>query len=458
MTVNITKNIECAYPKQTMQNKVKNCFLTSIPNYMAKYITHDIEILFEENICTIYINDQQILSHFKKCYQQNFELSIQDYYPQLTIKYLSKLNSHLLISDITSKYNSSKKENSQDTNLYSIPLNSKYTFDNFILGAENKQAYLSTQIITENVNSSIPFLFIYGDVGLGKTHLMMAIGNQIQKDCQNHKFVYTTTEAFQNELFEGFRKKTTKHFYTKYRDIDTFILDDIHFISSKAQHTQEALFYTLNYLYQNKKNVIITSDRAPKHLDNLDKRIRSRLESGLIVQIKDYQLEIQRKIIELKIKGLNIELSNEIIQYLVRHLPKNVRAIESSLIKLEFLHKFEEKDLTLDLVKQEIQEIILSNVYKNIKIKDIFAAIEKVFNVSKEQILSKNRHKHHVLARQIAMYIAKKELRQYPINQLVYEFNRKDLGIFTYAENKIKKYIKEDLFLEDKIKEVYSYL
>jgi len=324
-----------------------------------------------------------------------------------------------------------------------------FTFESFIVGPSNQFAYTAAKSVAENPGKSYNPLFIYGGVGLGKTHLLQAIGNYLKN---TKKVIYVTSEQFMNEFKEHIRNQTMDRFQEKYRNCDVLLIDDIQFLAGKDR-TQEEFFHTFNELYQNKKQICLTSDRPPKKLYDLVDRLRSRFEAGLIVDIQPPELETKIEIIRKKCEINGIYLPNDIIEFIATKLDSNIREIEGMILKLNAMAKLLGiKDITLDFAKQALKEFI-KDKKENITLEDIIELIAKEFNIKPSEITSKSRNKNIVTARRTAIYLAR-EFTKESTPTIAKYFGLKDHSAVSHAIKSFNKKLKDDNDFRIKIEEL----
>ena len=325
----------------------------------------------------------------------------------------------------------------------------EYTFESFIVGPSNQFAYTAAKSIAENPGRHYNPLFIYGGVGLGKTHLLQAVGNYLK----NHlNVLYVTSEQFMNEFTENIRMKTPEKFHEKYRNCDVLLIDDVQFFAGK-ERTQEEFFHTFNELYNQKKQICLTADRPPKKLYDLVDRLRSRFEAGLIVDIQPPELETKIEIIRKKCELNGIFLPEEIIEYIATKLDSNIREIEGMITKINAMSKILGiTEITLDFAKQALKEHI-KDKKEIITLEDIIKLIAKEFNIKPSEIISKSRNKNIVAARRCAIYLAREFTKEStPI--IAKYFGLKDHSAVSHAIKSFNKKLKEDSEFRIKIEEL----
>ncbi len=237
-------------------------------------------------------------------------------------------------------------------------LNIKYAFENFVVGPSNQLAYAASVAVSENPAKAYNPLFIYGGVGLGKTHLLHAIGNAVKRNKPNSKVLYISSEEFTNELINSIQHKQMAQFRNKYRNLDCLLIDDIQFISKK-ERTEEEFFHTFNSLYESQKQIVITSDKPPSEIQDIENRLKSRFSWGLIVDIQPPELETRIAIIQKKAELFNLKLSPEIVEFIAQNISSNVREIEGALIKISAFKSIMRRYVTLSLDKTAHQDIVM---------------------------------------------------------------------------------------------------
>ena len=283
-------------------------------------------------------------------------------------------------------------------------VNFEYTFDNFIVGSSNKFAHAACVAVADRPAQDYNPLFIYGPSGLGKTHLLYAITNEIKKKNSFANIIYIKGEDFTNQMIESIAKKSMTHFRDKYRTCDVLLVDDIQFIAGKTS-TQEEFFHTFNARYEDGKQIILVSDRPPRDIETLEDRIKTRFEWGLIADIQPPDLELRIAIFKNKISQAGIKVSDEIITYLAENLRSHIRQIEGAVKKLVALKFLSGDEITMDVVKGCMSELLGGAEPIGITVDKIFAAVEKKYGVSKADLVSKSRVKEVAQARHIAIHL-----------------------------------------------------
>ncbi|WP_309499684.1 chromosomal replication initiator protein DnaA [Sulfurovum sp.] len=340
------------------------------------------------------------------------------------------------------------KQTSEKSHSKSTYLNPSLTFESFIVGNSNQFAYTTSKSVAEKPGKQYNPLFLYGGVGLGKTHLLQAIGNY-HIDL-GKTVIYTTLEQFMNSFTSHLRSQTMDRFRDKFRECDLLLIDDIQFLSRKEQ-TQEEFFHTFNELYNNNKQIVITSDRQPNKIAGLVDRLRSRFEMGLMADIQPPGLETKIAIIQKKCELDGIKLNNEIINFIATNMGDNIREIEGTIIKLNALSSMLNQEITLDFAQNAIKDQ-LKEKKENISIDDIVKIISRELNIKPSDMKSKKRTKNIVNARRIAIYLAR-NLTPNSMPQIAIYFGMKDHTAISHAMKKIHEIIDNDenfkVILED---------
>ena len=336
------------------------------------------------------------------------------------------------------------------SNINKYGLNNKYLFENFISGKGNELAHAACQAVAANPGLAYNPLFIYGGVGLGKTHLLQAIGNEISK--KTDKIMYVTSEKFTNEYIQSVRGGQAKEFKEKYRNVDLLLIDDIQFMAGK-DGTQEEFFHTFNELHQGNKQIVITSDRPPKSIPALEKRLLSRFEWGMIADISSPDIETRVAILENKCKEKNYKLDHSILYYIAENIQNNIRELEGALNRIIAFHEFNNSTPTLETTKSILNNIISNFQAKSITTKDIIASVIKYYDIDVKEILGKGRKKELVQPRQLIMYLMREEINtSYPT--IGSEIGGRDHTTAMHAYNKISKEVIDNEKLKQDINSI----
>lgn len=339
------------------------------------------------------------------------------------------------------------KENVQKT-----MLNEKYTFDTFVIGNGNRFAHAASLAVAEAPAKAYNPLFIYGGVGLGKTHLMHAIGHYVLEHNPNANVVYLSSEKFMNEFINSIRDNETVEFRNKYRNVDVLLIDDIQFLAGKEQ-TQEEFFHTFNSLHENSKQIVISSDRPPKEIPTLEDRLRSRFEWGLITDISPPDLETRIAILRKKAKAENLDIPNEVMVYIANQIDTNIRELEGALIRVVAYSSLVNRDMDAELAAEALKDIIPASRPKVVTIETIQKAVSEKFNIKMEDFASKKRTKSIAFPRQIAMYLSR-ELTDLSLPKIGEEFGGRDHTTVIHAYDKISDLMTRDSELRQTIEEL----
>lgn len=352
------------------------------------------------------------------------------------------LNNNIDKEKLLKENNLSNQTNINQNQQINLNLNPKYTFSNFIVGKNNELAHAAALAVAKNPGHNYNPLFIYGGVGLGKTHLLQAIGNKILENNKNSKILYVSCEKFANDFINAIQNGQVESFKDKYRSIDLLLIDDIQFISGKEQ-TQEAFFHTFNELHQKNKQVVISSDRPPKSIATLEHRLVSRFEWGMIADISTPDLETKIAIIETKAKEKNYELSSEITEYLANNIHNNIRELEGAINRIIAHSQLKNKKFNLDEIKEITESITINSQKKSITPKFIINTVAEYFDIEIVDIIGPCRKKNLTEPRQIIMYIMREEIKaSYPtIGQVL---GGRDHTTVIHAYDKITKNLKID--------------
>lgn len=334
------------------------------------------------------------------------------------------------------------KEQNNESSYENSALNPKYTFDNFIVGDGNKMARAAAMAVAASPGVEYNPLFLYGGVGLGKTHLMQAIGHEILANNPNAKVKYVTSEQFTNDFVEAIRNHSTPQFHEEYRTVDLLLVDDIQFIGGNKQSTQEEFFHTFNALYNNNKHIVLTSDRDASQIPELENRLVSRFKQGLSTDITPPDLETRIAILRNKAEINRIDVSNETMTYIAGQIDSNVRELEGALTSVNAYAKMMNEPLTLDVAAKALRN------YKNESSKNVttIPRIQQVvadyFDITVEDLTGKTRKRSIVVPRQIAMYLAR-EITKDSLPTIGKEFGGKDHTTVMHAVERVETLLKE---------------
>ncbi|WP_101773770.1 chromosomal replication initiator protein DnaA [Peptostreptococcus faecalis] len=368
------------------------------------------------------------------------------------------------------RFLSDNKENAQSSNtkidnqdniinraksISSANLNPKYTFDTFVVGSSNNIAVAACQRVAgyDETSGDNP-LFLYGGVGLGKTHLMHAIGHKILERDPSKKVLYVSSETFTNELIMAIREKKNDEFRKKYRSVDVFMIDDVQFISGKNS-VQEELFHTFNDVHGSGRKIILSSDKPPKDIPDLELRLKSRFAGGLMADIQQPDYGTRMAILQTKAESDNLDLPKEVIEYIADNVKSNIRELEGALNKVILYAELLSKDLNLDTAKEALKDILVSYNTKEINMLRIKEMVADAYNVSVDDLNSKRRTKNIAFPRQVAMYLARKML-DISLPGIGEEFGGRDHTTVMHAIKKIEDEISKNELTKVKIEKITS--
>ena len=364
-----------------------------------------------EDRLIVLVDKKQFLDIINKRFKQTLRIAILD---------VTEINKEILFIDesgLDSLYKEEKKEElSFSDALKNANLNSRYTFDSFVVGSSNDLAHAACVAVAELPGEQYNPLYIYGGAGLGKTHLMQSVAHFILQQNRNAKIRYVTSETFINEFVDSIRNKNNispAEFRKKYRELDVLLIDDIQFLIGK-EGTQEEFFHTFNALYDNRKQIIIASDKPPKDIDNLEERLRSRFAVGLIVDIQMPDVETRMAILRKKeeLEGYNID--NEVIKYIADNIKSNVRELEGALTKVVAKSRLVKQPITLTLAEDLLKDHITPSERREITADVIIEIVAEHYNLNRSELASPTKKKNIAYPRQIAMYLCR-EMTDVPL-------------------------------------------
>ncbi|MEN6350254.1 MAG: chromosomal replication initiator protein DnaA [Syntrophomonas sp.] len=331
-------------------------------------------------------------------------------------------------------------------------LNPKYTFDTFVVGNSNRFAHAACYAVGETPFKAYNPLFIYGGVGLGKTHLMQAIGHHILYKKPSCLVMYVSSEQFTNDLISSIKDDTTSFFRNKYRTIDVLLVDDIQFLAGK-ERTQEEFFHTFNTLYEANKQVVISSDRPPRNIPTLEDRLRSRFEWGLITDIQPPDLETRIAILRKKAQTENLNVPYDVLDYIANYIDSNIRELEGALVRLTAFAHINNKPLDMKTASEALKDILPPPRPRKITIETIQKAVASYYGLEMVELLSKKRNKQLVHPRQIAMYLCRK-LTDASFPQIGEQFGGRDHTTVMHAQDKVERDVFVDRELSLQIEEL----
>jgi chromosomal replication initiator protein len=424
-----------------------------LPESFTTWLTPTYPDSLEDDVLTIIVPNK----FFEKCIKENYMDLIRETLESIVNK---KLTVNLKVKNGDG---SKEKTNSENGDHSSIQLNEKppintnnylntrYTFSNFVVGSSNQFAHAACQAITNNPAHNYNPLFLYGAVGLGKTHLLHAIGNAMLEKHPGLQVRYISAESFTVDLIESIRKNQMPAFRERYRPMDVLLVDDIQFLAGKDR-TQEEFFYTFNSLYDKQKQIVLSSDRYPKDMHNIEERLRSRFDSGLIGDIMPPDLETKIAILYKKAEIHQKLIPNDVAQFLANNIKSNVRELEGLLLRVIAFASFTKCEINLELAKEVLKEFTVDQ-NRNFTVHNILKASAGHFGIKVSDIKSKRRTRDISIPRQIAMYIC----REYTKNSLPSigeQFGGKDHTSVIFSHRKISSKINEDNELKRHVEQV----
>ena len=332
-------------------------------------------------------------------------------------------------------------------------LNAKYNFDTFVVGSGNRFAHAASLAVAELPAKAYNPLFLYGGVGLGKTHLMQAIGHYIVNRNSNLTVVYMSSEEFTNQLIDAIRNKSTMAFRNKYRKVDMLLIDDIHFIAGK-ESTQEELFHTFNALYDAHKQVVLSSDRPPKEIPTLEERLVSRFEWGLVTDIQRPDMETKVAILQKKAEREGFAVTTEVAQYIASLVTSNIRELEGALITVRAYAALEEKEITLELAEETLKDLAGRAKAKNVTPDVIQKVVADYYDVRIAELKGRNRQRTIAFPRQLAMFLCKQLIPTMSLTEIGESFGGRDHATVIHACKKIEKLAKTDAAFRALIREL----
>ncbi len=329
-------------------------------------------------------------------------------------------------------------------------LNTKYTFDKFVVGKNNELAHAAAKAVVKSPGTSYNPLFVYGGAGLGKTHLIQAIGHELLKKNPDTKLIFVSCEKFTNEFIYSIRNNKTNDFQKKYRNVDVLLIDDVQFLANKEQ-TQEQFFHTFNDLHQKDKQIILSSDRPPKAI-NIEQRLQSRFEWGMIADISEPDYEVRLAILEQKLIDKKFSLDKKVIEYMAENIQNNIRELEGALNRIYAYYQLKNEKPDVDEVKTILQSINTITPRSSLTAKNILGEVSRFYDITLDQLTGSSRKKELVVPRQICMYIMREEIKaSFP--NIGHELGDRDHTTAMHAYEKIKdeveknEKIKQDIVL-----------
>ena len=400
-----------------------------------------------ENSLIVKVPTQFIADYLNKNYSELIaEICFNLYNTKYKIKFSGLQHKKVSVSNYDNVISVKKSDN------YPTKLNPNYNFDQYVIGTNNRFAHSASLAVAESPGNTYNPLFLYGESGMGKTHLMQAIGNFVVDELEDKKVLYISTEQFTNEMIDAIRNNSMPNFRSKFRNFDVLLIDDVHFLSKK-EGTQEEFFHTFNALYEKKKQIVLTSDRPPKDIPDLEKRLVTRFEWGLLADLKSPDFETRVAILKKKADFENINLKREVMEFIAEHIYSNIRALEGSLIRIlayasynnlnvEDINVEMVNDILIDMISDKIREVNLDNIMKKVC---------EAYGISSTEIFDKTRKKNISFPRQIAMYLSNLLIPQLSLKDIAQYYKRKDHTTVLHAKKTIEEQFKNDLDLRIQI-------
>ena len=426
------------------------------PQHFATWIKPIVVVGVEDNVINLQVPNRFFLDWIKENYSNVIQETLSDFYgDQYKIKFKIATQT---TTEKTTKTQLDKKPIETETILptasvrgQKININSKYTFDEFVTGSSNQFAYAAAMAVANNPATTYNPLFIYGGVGLGKTHLVNAIGHEILKKDPDTSICYYTSEKFMNELINSLRYNKMDEFRNKFRSMDVLLIDDIQFIAGK-ERTQEEFFHTFNSLYESHKQIVVTSDKFPKEIPGLEERLRSRFEWGLIADIQPPDVETKQAILKMKAEHNGIDIPEDVALFLANSVSSNVRELEGYLIRIGAFASLTSTPISLEMAKNILKDILVEKD-KLISTEQIQKKVAVYYGLKTSDLKSAKRHKALVLARQVAMYLTR-TLTSHSYPDIGQQFGGKDHSTIIHAIKKIDKLLIDDIQLRSTIDEL----
>lgn len=362
-----------------------------------------------------------------------------------------KIKTRKPIENLTLEVQAKKPTEKSEASLFASGIKEDYTFEKFVVGNNNSLAYAVAQEVAANPGKRHNPLFIYGGVGLGKTHLAQAVGHEVKRQNHEAKVVYVSCETFTNDFINAIASKKMSEFKKNYRNVDVLIVDDIQFLSSK-EGSQEEFFHTFNSLHQQSRQIILTADKVPQAIPALEGRLASRFGGGMVVDIQPPNLETRMAILTEKCKEKNYFLEDDIIEYIAKNIPSNIRELEGALNRLITVCQFNSSPPSVDSAADALKDII-SNTNRHVDSAEIISAVCSYFGITREELIGGGRKKELILPRQIGIYLIREQTsKSYP--EIGKIFGGKDHSTVLHAEKRIIDLIKIDSSIKSDIEKI----
>lgn len=423
-----------------LQEAIKSAISSDV-SYMV-HIKPAKAVSFDNSVFTIAVPTSISRNMIEFRFKNKIESTIEAYTGQkITLRIILESEQKEMENDIISQEAAplSAPQNNTST------LNEKFTFENFVIGSSNEYAAAAAISTSENPGKIYNPLFIYGNSGLGKTHLMCAIGNRIKEEHPDYKIIYTSTENFTNEFVDCIKNYKMEQFRKKYRSVDVLLVDDVQFLANR-EGFQEEFFHTFNDLHSLNKQIVLTSDKKPSELINLEERLITRFSQGLPIDVTVPNFETRLAILRKKSEINNYNISDEILNYIADRIKSNVRELEGALLKVISIAQLTQKDIDIELTKYAIDSILPKDGVVKITPEKIIHKVSTFYNVTKEEILGESRVKNIVIPRQIAMYLCSK-LTDMNFSMIGTAFE-KDRSTAVHSISKVEKSLPTDKTLK----------
>ncbi len=375
--------------------------------------------------------------------QLEIQFEVEAFVPQQSIDNLPLLSENMVSMEVVEKPRLSMPTPAKPSGVSEFILNSKFNFDNFVVGNSNRFSHAACLAVAESPARSYNPLFIYGGVGLGKTHLLQAIGNHVVEQNPNIKVLYISSEKFMNDFIQSIQSGRQQDFRNKYRTVDVLLIDDIQFWEGK-EATQEEFFHTFNVLYEAQKQIVATSDSHPKEI-SLEERLKNRFEMGLITDIQEPDLETRIAILRKKAETENILVPNEVTVFIANHAKANIRELEGSMLRVIAFASLTRQEITLEMTREVLKDS-LPNEDRRISVEAIQRVVAERYNCRFSDMKSKKRTKQIAFPRQIAMYLSR-ELTSHSLSEIGATFGGKDHTTIIHAYEKIEELLTTDITL-----------
>jgi len=439
-------------PISDLWQKVVDSIKSSIPlETYNLWIAPLKPLAFENNIFTLEVPNTYFSQWITTNQQKNIEQTLSSSCGQPVIL---ELRARQNISDIIKKVEDiPKRIEAPHQMMQKDQINPRYSFSGFVVGVSNRFAHGCCEAVARTPGKHFNPLFLYSGVGLGKTHLLHAIGNFIKQSTSDLKVLYVTCEKFVSEFIESIRFDKVSSFKNKYRSLDCLLIDDIQFLVGK-ESSQEEFFHMFNNLFNSKKQVVISSDRPPKELEGAEERLISRFEWGIIADIQPPDLETRIAILRKKAEEEKVRIPDDVILYIAKQIKSNIRQLEGSLLRISAFSEFTGVPLTTDSVQKMLKDIIKTDEYVHITIGVIQKVVSEEFNIDVRELKSKRRTDAIAFPRQIAMYLARTLSDEFSTTVVGDAFGGRDHSTVMHACNKIKEKIDSDPYFNAKINQI----